>query len=102
MSDYTTSVINGVVITELNRPTAPPPAPRIISLYRFLKRFTFPEMGNVLRAAKIDTDVEAFMLLLRSTKDNDIDIDDPQTIGGIDTLIAKGLIDPSRRADFLA
>lgn len=78
------------------------PSGRIISLYRFLKRFTFPEMGNVLRAAKTDTDVESFMLLLRSTKDNDIDLDDPQTIGGIDTLIAKGLIDPSRRADFLA
>ena len=75
---------------------------RIISLYRFLKRFTFAEMVSILTAEKTDPIVEAVILLMRSTKDQDIDLDDPQTIGGIDTLIAKGLIDPSRRADFLA
>lgn len=102
MSDYTTSVINGVVITELSRPPAPLPAPRIITRYQFLNRFTMTELAAILAAAKTDTIVEAVIKKLESVRDNEVDLDDPQASGGVDTLIAKGLIDPSRRAQILA
>ena len=102
MSDYTTSVINGAVITEHSRPPAPPSAHRITSRYKFLNRFTMTELAAILNAAKTDSIVEAIIKKLESVRDNEVDLDDPQTSGGVDTLIAKGLVDPSRRADILA
>lgn len=101
MSDYTTSIINGVVITELSRPPAPAPATRITSRYKFLNRFTMTELAAILTAAKTDAIVEAVIKKLESVRDNEVDLDDPQTSGGVDTLIAKGIIDPSRRSDIL-
>lgn len=81
---------------------APVEAGRTISLYRFLKRFTFSEMVAILTAEKTDPIVEAVILLMRSTKDQEIDLDDPQTVGGIDTLIAKSLLQPGRKTDILS
>lgn len=98
----TTTLSSGHVVSELPEVVQQVATGRVISLYKFLKRFTFPEMVAVLSAAKTDPIVEAVMLLMRSTKDQDIDLDDPQTVGGIDTLIAKLLISPERKAQILA
>lgn len=78
------------------------PSGRMITRYQFLNRFTMTELAAILAAAKTDTIVEAIMKKLEAVKDYEVDLDDPQTIGGVDTLIAKGLISPSRRTDILA
>ena len=96
----TTNLPTGHVVSEM--PTAVVPAPRIITRYQFLNRFTMTELAAILTAAKSDTIVEAIMKKLEAVKDYEVDLDDPQTIGGVDTLIAKGLVDPSRRAQILA
>lgn len=96
----TTNLPTGHVVSEM--PVAAVPAPRIITRYHFLNRFTMTELAAILLAAKSDTVVEAIMKKLEAVKDYEVDLDDPQTSGGVDTLIAKGLIDPSRRAQILA
>jgi hypothetical protein len=98
----TITLPSGHVVTERPAVVVAPPAARITTRYKFLNRFTMTELAAILTAAKTDAIVEAIMKKLEAVKDNEVDLDDPQTSGGVDTLIAKGLIDPSRRADILA
>lgn len=98
----TTILPSGHVVTERPAIVVVTPASRIITRYQFLNRFTMTELAAILTAAKADAIVEAITKKQEAVKDYEIDLDDPQTIGGVDTLIAKGLIDPSRRAQILA
>ena len=101
MSEYITINVGGAVVTELDRPVAPKVS-RIITRYQFLNRFTMTELAAILSSVKTDPIVEAIMKKLESVKDYEVDLDDPQTIGGVDTLIAKNLITPDRRPQILA
>ena len=96
----TTNLPTGHVVSEM--PVAAVPAPRIITRYQFLNRFTMTELAAILLAAKSDTVVEAIMKKLEAVKDYEVDLDDPQTVGGIDTLIAKGHIQANRKTAILS
>lgn len=77
---------------------AKPAAP--MTKLAFLRRLTFVERVAIEAAADTDPEVravkQAFMIA------EDIKTDDPETIMGVDMYIAKGLIDPARKADILS
>lgn len=98
----TTNYPSGHVVSEMPTVIATIAAPRIITRYQFLNRFTMTELAAILLAAKSDPMVEAIMKKLEAVKDYEVDLDDPQTVGGVDTLIAKGHIQPDRKAAILS
>lgn len=98
-----TTYPSGHVVFENPAASASPAAQgRIITRYKFLNRFTMAELAAILSAAKTDSIVEAIMKKLEAVKDYEVDLDDPQTVGGIDTLIAKGHIQANRKTAILS
>ena len=96
----TANLPSGHVVSELAQIS--PIQSRIITRYQFLNRFTMTELASILDAAKTDAIVEAIMKKLEAVKDYEVDLDDQQTVGGIDTLIAKGLIQANRKTAILS
>lgn len=75
----------------------PPPAgpePRVISVQDFRSRFADPELAGIVSS----TDVSVKVLLVKLQTRADVDLDDPQVIGGLDLLASKGLLTAPRRA----
>ena len=93
---------SGHVVQENPPAVVVSPSGRMITRYQFLNRFTMTELAAILAAAKTDTIVEAIMKKLEAVKDYEVDLDDPQTIGGVDTLIAKGHIQANRKTAILS
>ena len=73
---------------------APGPAPRIVSVLDFRKRFTDLEIDGVLASA--DVAVRRFMFKL--TTRTEVDMDDPQVTLGLNLLVARTLLTAPRRA----
>lgn len=71
----------------------------ILSKKDFLKRFTAAEYGTVKAAAAASTDVDYYWQLFLIAED--IDTDDPDTIGGLGLLEVVGLLAAGRAAEIL-
>jgi hypothetical protein len=83
---------------------AQPAFPRRIDAAAFRDRFTPAELAGVTALAYGGTgDVPAQLLLLKVATNRDgIDLDDAETIGGLDYLISKGKITAPRKVEILA
>lgn len=71
-----------------------------IPVDQFRDRFTPEEMDAVLALA-YDGDAMARRLLLKVQTSREIDLDSPETIGGLDYLIAKGVLADARKEEIL-
>jgi len=88
---------------------APPPAadppPRTISTLAFRRRFAVKEMAAITLAASRamaagDATLQVAIDDLNSA--SEVHLDNPEIIGGLDMLVASGLIDAERKAALLA
>ena len=81
----------------------PPPPPEYtsqISVLSFRNRMTLQEKQDVYVASSSNAVVKIFLDDLAAA--SYVDVEDPQTIAGIDYLIGEGLIEADRRPDLLA
>lgn len=73
---------------------------------QFLDRFKPSEMSGILAAAKVSTDVEAWLFRFNNlTPDPDgtsVDLNDARTIAGLHSLESAGLLDPGRAVEILS
>jgi hypothetical protein len=76
------------------------PAPKIHTHRSFLKRFTGAEFKAIRSAAKNDGDVDMFMYLFERSQQ--VDLDDVDTIAGVQMLVTKGILTAPRAAVILA
>ncbi len=80
-------------------PTPPTPKPTI-SKVTFLKRLTSQEFKSIRQSAKNDGDVDMFMFLFEQA--GDVNLEDPDTVGGVQMLVAKGILTQQRADAILA
>lgn len=81
----------------------PPPPPEYTghtSVLSFRNRMTMAEKQAIYTASSSDVVVKMFLDDLAAA--SYVDVEDPQTIAGIDYLISAGLIEADRRSDILA
>lgn len=93
----------GMVWVESPPPAPVPPEPQYKSQFtslEYLDRFTEAEQLAVVTATLANAQVKLWYDKMLAA--SYIDLADPRTIGGIDALIAAGLIDASRRDAILA
>ena len=75
------------------------PAPsRVLSIQVFRNRFTDPELAGIVASANASVRV----LLLKLTTRLEVDLNDPQVIGGMALLVSQGLLTAARRDAILA
>jgi hypothetical protein len=86
--------------TEIEEPPAPVPTVRVLSKVTYLKRFTQTERINIRAAAAANPVVDDYVQLLNLT--SEVDLDDPDTVGGANALEAAGLLEAGRAAEILA
>lgn len=83
---------------------SPPPAPpdygKTISAREFLQLFTGPERKAIRLAAKTDDDVADWLALAQVPEP--IRLKHPTTLGGLNFVMAKGLLTQARRDAILA
>ena len=79
---------------------APSPRPTVISSLSFLRRLTEAEDTAIHEAALKSAAVLRYLTRLGAA--TQVDLADPETVGGVDALIAAGLVAPGRRAELLA
>lgn len=77
-----------------------PNANRAVSALKFLERFTKAERIALRRAARINDNLGDWLEMLRAAQE--VDLDDPRTVSGIQVFADAGLIDPSRVQEILA
>lgn len=75
------------------------PSPRVLTKLQFLNRFTNEELAAVYTAAKTNVLIEVFMDKLKLAQE--INLDDPQTVGGLQSLAAAGLLSEARAQEVL-
>lgn len=81
---------------------APPPLPPelpIITKLAFRYRMTDAEYVGVLSAARSDVEVAAWIETFNMV--SQIDLDDPRTASGVETLVAKALLTQERATEIL-
>jgi len=77
----------------------PPVAPRSWTAYQFLLRFTEAELTGI-RAASVNDPV-TWRFLTLATAAQEVNSDDPTTVGGMDYLVAQNLLTAQRKAEIL-
>jgi len=77
--------------------TAPPPITRFAPR-DYLKRFTREEYA----AARTHENIDVQWALDNLIGARYIDVEDPETIAGVDLMVAEGIVSPERRGDLLA
>ena len=77
-----------------------PSSPRVLTKLQFLNRFTNEELAAVYTAAKTNVLSEVFLDKLKLAQE--ISLDDPQTVGGLQSLVAAGLLSEARVQEVLA
>ena len=82
-------------ITPINRPVT-----RTLTKLQFRNRFTFAEKQAIYAAAESSVDIRIFLDDVNAAEE--INLDDPATIGGVQALEAGGLIAAGRSAEILA
>jgi hypothetical protein len=88
---------NGNEIERKGEPETPQPV-RVITHLKFLERFTQAERTAIRQST--DPVVDDFMFMME--KAQNIDLDYPDTVQGMNYLEAQGLIAPGRAAEVLA
>lgn len=91
-------ISNLYCIVELPDPAAPDPA-RILTHIQYMNRFTDAELEGLYGAAQ--TVVAMQVWLKKFELADDIDLDDPLTIKGLNDMEAAGMIGPGRAAEIL-
>ena len=76
-----------------------PSSPRVLTKLQFLNRFTNEELAAVYTAAKTNVLIEVFMDKLKLAQE--VNLDDPQTVGGLQSLAAAGLLSEARVQEIL-
>lgn len=71
----------------------------VLTPLEFLNRFTDSEIKTIMALAKTDPDVELWWL--RYNKAQDMNLEDPQTIEGVNMLEQATIIAPGRAAEIL-
>lgn len=90
----------GVEIEPYEPPAPPPPPPvRVISALSFLERLTPDERIRIRRAAKVSEGLEDWLDMLRAAQE--VDLDDPRTVSGLNAMVNAGLLSPKRRDEIL-
>lgn len=89
--------------TEFTRPESPSePATRYVPPFVFRRvLFTQDERHLIMEAELSDVLIADFMDDLRTIRD-DVDLQHPDTIAGIDYLVSKLLVTPERKAQILS
>ena len=82
---------------EIEIATAPTPP---MSKLDFLKRLAFAERVAIETAAETDAEVRVVKQILLAA--DEIKVDDPEMVAGINLYVSKGLILESRIAEILA
>lgn len=77
-----------------------PSSSRVLTKLQFLNRFTNEELAAVYTAAKTNVLIEVFLDKLKLAQE--ISLDDPQTVGGLQSLVAAGLLSEARVQEVLA
>lgn len=80
-------------------PTPEPVLKSVLTPLEFLNRFTNDEAKTILGLSKTNPDVELWWL--KYNKAQDIDLDDPQTIEGVNMLETATILAPGRAAEIL-
>ncbi len=85
------------IITE----TVPEPVilPKIISKYQFLSRFTNPELEAIYIAAKTNVALEVYLAKINAAQE--IDLQSPELINGVNSLELLGFLSTGRAAEIL-
>ena len=78
---------------------APPPPPPIITKVAMISRFTPEEYVGIVGATKTDVQVQAWYDLFQAA--TNVDLQDPRTIAGINSLATKNLITQERANEIL-
>ena len=74
----------------------------MISISEFRDRFTKSELLAIANMAYAGDATTRYLLLKLQTNTSGMDLSGAETVGGVDYLIAKGVLLPARRADILA
>lgn len=77
----------------------PPVVPRVWTAYQFLLRFTEAELAAIRTASVTDPITWRFLTL--ATAAQEVNSDDPTTIGGMDYLVSQNLLTAQRKAEIL-
>ncbi len=89
-----------IIAAEQAAPTTPPAEPpRVITKLAFMNRFTMEELAAIYTAAKTEVMVEVFLDKLKIAEE--VNLDDPQTIVGLQALAASGLLTEARVQEVL-
>lgn len=75
------------------------PVPSTLSKLDFLKRLTFAERVAIETAAETDPEVRVAKQSLLAA--NEIRVDDPEMVAGIDLYVSKGLLAEERKDEIL-
>jgi hypothetical protein len=78
---------------------APPPPPPIITKLAFRYRLTDAEYVGILSAAETDVEVAAWVETFNMV--SQVNLDDPRTISGVETLVDKELLTEERGQEIL-
>lgn len=78
----------------------PAPVPRTVTKLEYLRRFTGEERVAIRAVAKTNPVLEDYLAMLEIAQD--INLDDPDTIGAVTMLEGAGLIAQGRAAEILA
>lgn len=84
---------------DLDYTTIVEPPPSAVSSLEFLKRFTQVERVAIRGAAKSDPALEDFLDLI--DKANEIRLNDPDTIAGVQYVVSQGLLSAGRASEVL-
>lgn len=88
----------GIEFIEGNYPE-PPTVPSPLTHKQFMDRFTDTELAGIMVAAKSSIELELWFKRFEMAQD--IRVDDPQTISGVNALETAGLIAEGRAVEIL-
>ena len=80
-------------------PPTPPPV-RILTKLQYMNRFHDAELEGVYTAAKTVVQIEIWLDKFKLA--TDINLDDPETVTGLENMVTAGLLTQSRVAEILA
>lgn len=85
-------------IAAIPQPVPPPPI-RVVPALAFLERLTADERIMIRRAARANEGLGDWLDMLRAAQE--VDLDDPRTISGMNAMVNAGLLSPKRRDEVL-
>ena len=76
-----------------------PREPGVYTKFEFLQKFTTEELIAIKTAAKTDVSVEVWLWMFDSAQE--VRLNDPNLISGLDNLVSLGLLTEQRRNEIL-